>query len=213
MQYLYLKYDLGLSDSLDVGLITLKGSTGRKYVNKALLVPGYGWVPCSKALCENFTTDPKHLVLILSEADDKERPVTSNIWIARTGLIKVLTLENKSAKYESSDSETIKKTSNIKVCTRMSARALVIRENAVLNFVAEPKRDKHGYIVRDKDGCPIQEILFICGTKKGYVSPGARSILNIGTIDDFQYVEISIENKTPVSCILKSPQKSNNNFK
>lgn len=58
MKYIYLQYDLGLSDLLEVGKITLVGSTGQKYVNKALFISGYGWVPCSKALCENFTNAP-----------------------------------------------------------------------------------------------------------------------------------------------------------
>ena len=212
MYFKNLYYDLNLSNPLEEGRVELISSTSlQKYINKALFVPGYGWVPCSKALCNNFTNDPKHLVLVISEEDDIDKPVTSDIWVARTGLIRRLGLETESVKHETIDSEVREKAPNIKVCTRMSARALVISENAILQFIEEPKRDKSGAIVRDKDGCPVQEILFVCGTKKGYVSPAARSILNAGTIDDFQYAEISIDNKKPIPCILKSPKKTNNN--
>jgi hypothetical protein len=207
MKYINLKFDLNITNLLRVGEVVLNGSTGNKYINKALHVPGYGWVPCSKALCDKFTNDPKHLVLVISEADDIYKPVTSDIWVTRTGLIRRLGLENESVKHETVDSEAREMAPNIKVCTQMSARALVISENSVLQFIEGPKRDKKGAIVRDKEGCPVQEITFVCGTKKGYVSPAAKSILNTGTIDDFQYAEVSIDGKTPIPCILKTKRK------
>lgn len=40
-----------------VGYITLYGSTGKEYRSKALYVPNYDWVPCSRRLCGDFTTE------------------------------------------------------------------------------------------------------------------------------------------------------------
>lgn len=88
MKYINLKFDLNITNLLRVGEVVLNGSTGNKYINKAMFVPGYGWVPCSKALCDKFTNDPKHLVLVISEDDDPDKPVTSKIWVARTGLLR-----------------------------------------------------------------------------------------------------------------------------
>lgn len=99
MRYIYLYYELNLSSPLQVGSVELWSRVSlQKYTNKALLVPGYGWVPCSKALCDNFTNDPKHLVLVLSEEDDPNKPVTSDIWVARTGLLRTLGVEKTSRK-------------------------------------------------------------------------------------------------------------------
>ena len=70
-------------------------------------------------------------------------------------------------------------------------------------------KDKNGIVIRDKDGHPIQKITFVCGTKKGYVSPAAISIIKTGTIDDFQYVEVCINDKNPIPCILRAIQKKN----
>lgn len=198
MKYIYLQHDLGLSDSLEIGKITLVGSSGKKYVNTALFVPSYGWVPCSKGLCENFTNSPKHLVLVISEEDDIDKPITSDMWVARTGLIKSLGVEKYQERHQSAENRAIgiKLNPNVKVYNRMSARTLVISENAVLQFLESPKRDKKGNIV--------QEISFVCGTKKGYVSPAAKSIVKTGTIDDFQYVEVSLDGKTLIPCILRT---------
>lgn len=141
---------------------------------------------------------PQHLVLVLSEEDDINKPITSDRWVARTGLIKSLGVEEYQERHQSADNKVLgfKINSNVKVYNRMSARALVISENAVLQFLESPKRDKNGKIV--------QEISFICGTKQGYVSPAAKSIVKTGTIDDFQYVEVSFDGKTPIPCILKT---------
>lgn len=202
MRYIYLYNDLKLSNPLKVGKVELWSHVSlRKYINKALFIPGYDWVPCSKALCDNFTNDPKHLVLIISEEDDLDKPVTSDKWVARTGLIKTLGVGNKQERYQGANNETIgvKLNPNIKAYNRMSARALVISENAVLQFLESPKNDKSGNIV--------QEISFVCGTKRGYVSPAAKSIIKTGTIDDFQYVEVSIDGKAPIPCIIKTTRK------
>lgn len=199
MRYIYLYYELNLSSPLQVGSVELWSRVSlQKYTNKALLVPGYGWVPCSKALCDNFTNDPKHLVLVLSEEDDPNKPVTSDIWVARTGLLRTLGVEKHQERRQNTEdrAKDVKLSPNVKVYNRMSARALVISENAVLQFLESPKKDKNGTIV--------QEISFVCGTKKGYVSPAARSILKTGTIDDFQYIEVSLDGKKPIPCILKT---------
>ena len=199
MRYIYLYNELKLSSPLQVGVVELWSKVSlQKYINKALLVPGYGWVPCSKALVENFTNDPKHLVLVLSEEDDLNKPVTSDIWVARTGLIRSLGVGKYQERHQSAEDRTkdVKLSPNVKVYNRMSARALVISENAVLEFLESPKKNKNGTIV--------QEISFVCGTKKGYVSPAARSILKTGTIDDFQYIEVSLDEKKPIPCILKT---------
>lgn len=214
MRYIYLYYDLKISSPLEVGKVELWSHVSlRKYINKALLVPGYGWIPCSKALSENFTNDPKHLVLIISEEDDPDKPVTSDKWITRTGIINSLGLENKNVNNKAVDPkikiEAKTMTPNIKTYNRMSARALIISENAVLQFLEEPQKDKNGIVIRDKDGLPIQRITFVCGTKKGYVSPAAISIIKTGTIDDFQYVEVCINDKNPIPCILRALPKKN----
>lgn len=212
MKYIYLKFDLNITHLLEVGKVVLVGRTGIKYINKALLVPGYGWVPCSKALSENFTNDPKHLVLIVSEEDDPDKPVTSDIWIARTGLLYRLGREYLSGEKKTihtSNKEVAPSTPNIKVLNRMSARALVISENEVLRFVESVKRNDNGVIIRDENGHPIKRITFECGTKKGIVSSAAISIIDTGTIDDFQYAEVSVGDKMPIPCILKVNKNKN----
>ncbi len=199
MKYLYLNYNLGLSDLLEIGKITLVGSSGEKYVNKALFVPGHGWIPCSKALCENFTNDPKHLVLIISEEDDINKPITSDKWVSRTGIIKSFGVEDNHRKHwnvNPKETPNFNSNPNIKVFNRMSARALVISENAVLQFIEGPKKDNSGNLIIEKS--------FVCGTKKGYLSPAARAIIDTGTIDDFFYAEVSIDGQTPIPCILRN---------
>ena len=211
MKYVYLKFDLNITHLLEVGKVVLVGSTGIKYTNKALLVPGYGWIPCSQALSKNFTNDPKHLVLIISEENDPNKPVTSDIWIARTGLLHQIGSEDLSGKKKTihtSNEEVASSTPNIKVFNRMSARALVISENEVLKFVESVKRDDNGVIIRDENGHSIKRITFECGTKKGIVCPAAISIIETGTIDDFQYAEVSVGDNTPIPCILKYNKKN-----
>ena len=75
----------------------------------------------------------------------------------------------------------------IKTRNKMSARDLVISENASLNFMENPNTGK---------------IFFVCGSKKGYVSPAAVKKMKTGSIDDFQYAEVSINDGDYVPCLL-----------
>ena len=76
---------------------------------------------------------------------------------------------------------------NIQSANRMSARQLVISENAKLDFVENPQTGK---------------IFFVCGSKKGYVSPAAQAAMETGTLDDFQYAEVSIDGGAAVPCLM-----------
>lgn len=69
----------------------------------------------------------------------------------------------------------------------MSARQLVISENASLQFVVNPNTGK---------------IFFVCGSKKGYVSPAAQAAMETGTLDDFQYAEVSVDGGKAVPCLM-----------
>lgn len=75
-----------VTDQIQTGYVTLYGKTGISYHNKALLIPGYGWVPCSKKLQGDFTTNPDSLMLVISDEDDDYRPVTSDIWVTRSNV-------------------------------------------------------------------------------------------------------------------------------
>lgn len=75
----------------------------------------------------------------------------------------------------------------IESANRMSARQLVIKENAELQFISSPKTGK---------------LFFTCGSKKGYVSPAAQAKMENGTIDDFQYAEVSIDGGEAVPCLM-----------
>ncbi len=77
-----------VTDQIKTGYVTLYGKTGISYHNKALLIPGYGWVPCSKKLQDDFTTNPDSLMLVISDADDDYRPVTSDIWVTRSNVVR-----------------------------------------------------------------------------------------------------------------------------
>lgn len=77
--------------------------------------------------------------------------------------------------------------SNITSKNRMTARQLVISENSQLDFVENPNTGK---------------IFFVCGSKKGYVSPAALDKMKTGTLDDFQYAEVSIDGGTAVPCLM-----------
>ena len=75
-----------LTERLKSGYMLLTGEFGRKDRNQALLVPNYGWVPCSRKLQNNFTTNPSELMVVISDADDDYRPVTSDIWVTRSNI-------------------------------------------------------------------------------------------------------------------------------
>ena len=77
---------------------------------------------------------------------------------------------------------------NIQSANRMSARQLVISENATLEMRENPNTGK---------------MFFVCGTKKGYVSPAAQKALLAGEgIDNFQYAEVSIDGGAAVPCLM-----------
>lgn len=77
-------------------------------------------------------------------------------------------------------------TNAIQSRNKMSARDLVISENASLEFRENPNTGK---------------IFFTCGSKKGYVSPAAVEKMETGSIDDFYYVEVSVGGKDYVPCL------------
>ena len=77
---------------------------------------------------------------------------------------------------------------NIQTRNRMPAKKLVISENAPLRFV---------------ENLETKKICFVCGTKRGYVSPAAAAQINEScTLNDFQYAEVSINDSAYVPCIL-----------
>lgn len=75
----------------------------------------------------------------------------------------------------------------IKTRNKMSARDLVKSENASLQFMENPNTGK---------------IFFVCGSKKGYVSPAAVEKMETGSLDDFCYAEVSIGSSDYVPCLL-----------
>ena len=76
---------------------------------------------------------------------------------------------------------------NIQSANRMTARQLVISENASLQFVENPNTGK---------------IFFVCGSKKGYVSPALQKVYQDSTLDDIQYAEVSLDGGTPVPTLM-----------
>lgn len=88
---------------------------------------------------------------------------------------------------QSTKNNTNAKTNNIQCRNRKSARDLIISENAELQFVENPNTGK---------------IFFVCGNKKGYVSPAAVEKMETGTIDDFYYAEVSIGDSDYVPCLM-----------
>lgn len=73
---------------IEAGYVTLYGEYGKRYNNRALNIPGYGWVPCSRKLQSNFTTSPDELMLVISDPDDDYIPVTSEIWVTRSNIVR-----------------------------------------------------------------------------------------------------------------------------
>ena len=76
---------------------------------------------------------------------------------------------------------------HIKYRNKMSAKDMIISENSTLNFVENPNTGK---------------IFFVCGGKKGYVSPAAVEKMETGSLDDFYYAEVSIDNGEYVPCLM-----------
>ena len=75
----------------------------------------------------------------------------------------------------------------ISATNRMSARQLVISENSVIDFVKNPNTGK---------------LFFVCGSKKGYVSPAWQQVYQDSTLDDIQYAEVSLDGGTPVPTLM-----------
>lgn len=76
---------------------------------------------------------------------------------------------------------------NMKFRNRMSARELITRENSKLDFVENPNTGK---------------IFFVCGSKKGYVSPAAKEHMENGELDDFCYAEVSADGIKYIPCLM-----------
>lgn len=89
MQTISLKHHLNLVQPLKKGFIDLFGATGKRYRSLALEVPGYGMVPCSKKLRDNFSTSPEDLMLVISDNNDEDKPVTSDIWVTVNNIVAV----------------------------------------------------------------------------------------------------------------------------
>ena len=81
-----------ITEKIRAGYMTLTGEFGKKYRNQALCIPGYGWVPCSRKLQSDFTTNPSELMVVISDEDDTYRPVTSDIWVTRSNIIRTFSL-------------------------------------------------------------------------------------------------------------------------
>ena len=75
----------------------------------------------------------------------------------------------------------------ISATNRMSARQLVISENSAIDFVRNPQTGK---------------LFFVCGSKKGYVSPALQKVYHSSTLEDIQYAEVSLDGGTPVPTLM-----------
>ena len=80
------------ASEIKCGHVILHGTTSKTYRNRALFIPKYGWVPCSIKLTNNFTTNPKELMVVESEPGDSYIPVTSPIWVTRSNIVRTFTL-------------------------------------------------------------------------------------------------------------------------
>ena len=77
--------------------------------------------------------------------------------------------------------------SKVESTNRMSAKQLVISENAELQFVNNPNTGK---------------TFFVCGSKRGYVSPNVLKIMDTCTLDELQYAEVSLDGGAAVPCLM-----------
>ena len=77
--------------------------------------------------------------------------------------------------------------SKVESTNRMSAKQLVISENAELQFVNNPNTGK---------------TFFVCGSKRGYVSPNVLKIMDTCTLDELQYAEVSLNGGEAVPCLM-----------
>ncbi len=83
MKTIFLKGDLGLKGPLQVTHIVLRDRGGNKHWHKALIVPGYGEVPCSRRLEEDFTNRAEKLALVMNDENDDNPTYSSHIWITK----------------------------------------------------------------------------------------------------------------------------------
>ena len=80
---------------------------------------------------------------------------------------------------------------NINATNRMSAEALVVKQNAVLEFIPNPKK--------------AGRLFFTCGNITGYVSPAVNEAVLAGKIDNIaqlQYAEVSVDGNAPVPTLM-----------
>ena len=77
--------------------------------------------------------------------------------------------------------------SKVESTNRMSAKQLVISENAELQFVKNPNTGK---------------TFFVCGSKRGYVSLNVLKIMDTCTLDELQYAEVSLNGGEAVPCLM-----------
>ncbi len=90
--------------------------------------------------------------------------------------------------------------SDIKATNRMSAEALIIKENAALDYIENPH----------KPG----KLFFVCGSKQGYVSPALQEKLKEAqgdvALEDMQYAEVSINGGTAIPTLMVVGQSKKN---
>ena len=77
--------------------------------------------------------------------------------------------------------------SKVESTNRMSAKQLVISENAELQFVKNPNTGK---------------TFFVCGSKRGYISPNVMKVMDTCTLDELQYAEVSLNGGEAVPCLM-----------
>lgn len=82
MEMIFLK-TLNIEGELKVGYTYLYDRGNHKHMHKTLYVPGYGFVPCSRRLLDDFTTDSSLLALVITEPEEKGTAYSSNIWITK----------------------------------------------------------------------------------------------------------------------------------
>lgn len=83
MKTIFLKGDLDLEGPLQTTYVDLYDRGGHKHHHKALVVPGFGVIPCSKRLENNFTNKAEELAIVMNDDEDKNPTFSSHIWITR----------------------------------------------------------------------------------------------------------------------------------
>lgn len=86
MKNLVLNSDLNIFGLLKEGYVDLFDRGGNHYRHKALFVPRYGFVPCSRRLMADYTNDSKFLSIVINDQNDIDPPFCSDIWITRSSL-------------------------------------------------------------------------------------------------------------------------------